>query len=173
MTRLTQTLRRFGSDRRGVAAVEMALIGTLLATALMNVAEVSKYAYESAQLAVASQAGAQAILGACDVASTPVTENCLAATSAATTAIRGTSLGDRISLHGDLTEAWYCTTANDTLTRMGGPNDPPGSCPGSAAKPALYVRVQVEFDYEPMFPGLTLAETFPDQIVKTAWMRVK
>jgi hypothetical protein len=33
--------------------------------------------------------------------------------------------------------------------------------------------VQVEFDYELMFPGLTLADTFPDQIVKTAWMRVK
>ena len=53
-------LRAFGNDRRGVAAVEAALIGGFLVVAMFNVAEVSRYAYISMQVLTASQAGAQA-----------------------------------------------------------------------------------------------------------------
>ena len=39
-------------------------------------------------------------------------------------------------------------------------------------RPALYIEVQASYTYEPIFPGLTLAQSFPKTIVKSAWMRV-
>jgi len=69
-------LRRFARNERGVAAVEMAMIGGLLTGALMNVAEVGRYAYLTTEVSAASQAAAQAAIITCSTDRTPVTTNC-------------------------------------------------------------------------------------------------
>lgn len=168
---MSRLLRRFRRDERGVAAIETALLGTLLFGALMNVVEVSRYAYVSTQVAAATQAGAQATVIACDVNQTPVTTKCSNASSAVQAALSGSTLGDKVKLvsGGGLTESWYCPAA-DGLQKVGAAGDTPSTCAGGA-KPGLYVHVTASYDYTPLFPGLTIVETFSDSITRSAWMR--
>ncbi|HUR02683.1 MAG TPA: TadE/TadG family type IV pilus assembly protein [Nonomuraea sp.] len=169
-------LSRFARDQRGVAAVEMSLVGGLLATALLNVVEVSRYAYMSAQVGAASQAAAHAALVKCDPSETPVTLNCPDVAGEITKAIRGSSLGTRVHQHGALSERWYCLTATGALQDMSAAGTRPASCADAGdamAKPGLYLRVQTDYTYDPLFPGLTIAETFSETIVRTAWMRLR
>jgi Flp pilus assembly protein TadG len=168
-------LRRFANDRGGAAAVEMALIGSLLVGVLMNVVEVGRFAQLSMQIASASQAGAQAAIITCDTQKTPITINCPAAAAAINTALRGTSLGAAVELHGALNEAWYCLDAAGKLQNVGAAGDKPANCAAvgeATVKPALYLKVAVQTDYEPLFPGLTVVESFSDTISRTSWMRL-
>ena len=169
-------LRGFAEDQRGVAAVEMALVGTFLAGALLNVVEVSRYAYMSSQVTAATQAGAQAAIITCEPGETPVTLNCPAAAAAINQAIHGSSLGAHVGLQGGLTEGWYCVTSNSTLQFMvAATATKPVDCSAAgvpAGTPSLYLRVRTTYTYEPIFPGLTITESFPAAIVRTAWMRM-
>jgi len=175
MARL-RTWRRFASDERGVAAVEMALFGTLVIGALLNVVEVGRYAYVVTQVTSASQAGAHAAIAKCATTETPVTSACPEAADAIDTAIAGTSLGEQIALDGELQEAWYCVNAGGTLEEVAEADDPkPANCQDvgvPSGTPGLYLRVRVTHDYEALFPGLTIAESLPTEIVRTAWMRM-
>lgn len=169
-------LGRFAADARGVAAVEMALVGTVVMGALLNVVEVSRYAWTTAQVTAASQAAAHAAIATCDPTEVPVTLACDAAGSRIALAVAGTSLGEAIELEGAIHEGWYCVNQHGGLQLMAPAKDPrPQSCEDAgvpSGKPALYLRIRTSHDYEPMFPGLTITETFPDVIVRTAWMRM-
>jgi Flp pilus assembly protein TadG len=168
--------RRFASDERGVAAVEMALFGTFVIGALLNVVEVGRYAYIATQVTSASQAGAHAAIAKCSTTETPVTSACPEAADAIDTAIAGTSLGEEIALDGDLEEAWYCVNAEGALEEVAEAEAPkPTNCEDAGVPsglPALYLRVRVTHAYEALFPGLTITETLPTEIVRTAWMRM-
>lgn len=169
-------LGRFGGDARGAAAIEMALITSVLAAALLNVAEVGRYAYLATQVSAASQAGAHAAIVTCEPSETPVTINCPEVGGAITASIRGTTLGADISLQGAITERWYCLSTSGALQDMAAASTRPNNCQAAgdaSLQPALYVRVVTQYAYEPIFPGLTIAETFDANIVRTAWMRVR
>ncbi|MBW8814546.1 MAG: hypothetical protein JF588_14065 [Caulobacterales bacterium] len=176
MSRRARFFSRFAGDERGIAAVEMALMGTLLAGALMNVAEVGRYAYIASEVAAASQAGAQVILTTCDTIHTPVTVVCPDVQSAIITAASGTSLGHDISIKTPIDEGWYCLKDDGTLKfEAHADDDKPNDCGDVGepqARPEIYVQVQARYNYQAMFPGLTLAQSFPGQISHTAWMRV-
>ena len=175
--RIRPMLSRFAADARGVAGIEMALVGTLVIGALLNVVEVGRYAYTTAQVAAASQAGAHAALVTCDPTEVPVATNCTGAAARIQTAIQGTSLADAVALDGPLVEGWYCVNQQGGLQLMAAGSEPkPQDCADAgtpSARPAFYLRVRAAHDYEPIFPGLTLTETFPDIIVRTAWMRMR
>lgn len=167
--------RAFGNDQRGVAAVEAALIGSFLVVAMFNVAEVSRYAYISMQVLTASQAGAQAAIITCDPPETPVTINCPEAAVAIEAAITGTSLGNAVALQGGLTEGWHCVNLEGALQHVAAPAAKPTNCTGAgvpAGTPSLYLSLRVAYPFEPIFPGLTLVETFPQTIIKSAMMRM-
>ena len=169
-------LRRFGGDARGVAAVEMALVGGVLSVAMLNAVEVGRYAYLATQVSAATQAGAHAAIVGCSPTETPVTINCPEVNGEILTAIQGSSLGDQVTLHEAISERWYCLTESGTLQDMAAANARPANCAdaGDASQaPALYVRVRTEYTYEPLFPGLTIAEMFAGEIVRTAWMRLR
>ena len=170
-------LTRAARDERGVAAVEMALVGGLLATAMLNVVEVSRYAYVTTQVSAASQAGAHAAIVTCDPTETPATTNCPALATAVSTAIHGSSLGSQVSLHGAIAEAWYCVNpSTGALQQVAAAGSPPDDCSavGSTTEdPALYLRVETQYSYQPIFPGLTIASTFSSTIVRVAWMRMR
>jgi Flp pilus assembly pilin Flp len=168
-------LRRFADDERGVAAVEMALIGTLLAGALMNVAEISRYAYLAMEVDAAAQAGAQAAVVKCDPAETPITINCPEADDEIETAISGTSLGQGVTLEEPIDEAWYCLNGEGALQKVSPAGSKPSDCSQAGApngRPGLYVRLRTTFTYEPIFPGLTLVEALPETITRSAMMRL-
>ncbi len=168
-------LQRFLGDQRGAAAVEMALIGTFLAGVLVNAVEVGRYASMSGQVAAASQAGAHAVIINCEAGATPVNSNCPEADAASLAAVRGASLGTAVT-RKPITEAWYCVTGNAALAEVGPADDRPDNCEAvgdAAQEPALYVQVRAAYDYAPLFPGLTIAETFAPTIVRSAWMRLR
>jgi Flp pilus assembly protein TadG len=168
-------LRAFAGDETGTAAVEMALVGAILTAALLNVAELSRYAYMVSEVTAASQAGAQAALVTCDPGETPVTINCPAVNSAIQVAVTGTSLGDQIKLSGALNEGWYCVDTNGGLQYMSAASSKPTDCSSvglPAARPALYIKLTTTYTYVAMFPGLTLAQRLPQTIARTAWMRM-
>jgi Flp pilus assembly protein TadG len=169
-------LRRFGGDARGVAAVEMALIGAVLSAALLNAAEVGRYAWISTQVSASSQAAAHAAIAKCSPTQTPVTINCPEVNTHILTAVQGSSLGSNVTLHGAVSERWYCLTSSGALQDMSAASSRPGNCADAgepSQAPALYIRVRTQYTYEPLFPGLTITETFAGVIVKTAWMRLR
>jgi hypothetical protein len=174
--RLGAFLRGFGRDDRGVAAVETALVGSIFLVSLFNVIEVGRYAYTAMQVTAASQAGAQAAIVNCEPEETPVTTKCPGVTAAIQVAAQSGSLGNDVTLDGPIEEAWYCVTSQKTLQSVGSVGGtPPSDCDDvslPSGSPALYVRVRVVAEFEPLFPGLTFVQTFPESIQRTGWMRV-
>jgi Flp pilus assembly protein TadG len=169
-------LQHFRHDQRGVAAVELAIIGTVLIVGMMSVVDVGRYAYETSEVNAAAQAGAEAALVACDLAHTPATLNCPGLTNAVTTAIQTTSLKSQVTLNGAITEGYYCLDKTGALQQASSASSKPSSCaavqnaaPG--ATPTLYLQVPVTIGFQPLFPGLTLAQTFAPSVTRTAWMR--
>ena len=167
-------MRAFRADERGIAAVEVALVGALLTTALFNVVEVGRYTYVAGQVAAASQAGAQAALVTCTTTQTPVTSNCPSVGTAITAALQGTTLGSSVTQLGSLSERWYCVNAAGALQDMAAAANKPANCSasGGSGVPGLYVTVQATFTYQPIFPGLTIVNALPATVTRSAWMRV-
>lgn len=168
-------IRRLRRDERGVAAVEMALITSVFAVAMMNAVEVGRYAYILMETEQATQVGAQAALVACDGQHVPATQNCSTLNDAVTTAIQGTSLGTAVSLNGPISEGYYCMNASNALVFASDVGSKPANCAlfGNAGlSPVLYLQVKTRYAYAPMFPGMTIAQSFPTAIQKTAWMRM-
>jgi len=169
-------LARFAAAAEGVAAVEMALVSTLLAGALMNVAELGRYAYTTTQVINASQAGVQMAISRCAANKTPVTLKCPDVETLVASAIRSTSLGSEVTLEEDLVEAWYCVSADGELEEVATVAETkPRDCEEAGDKdrtPGLYLTVEVAHTYEPLFPGLTLVESFPETVTRSARMRL-
>jgi hypothetical protein len=174
---MSKLLKPFRRDQKGIAAIELALVGGLFAVGFMNVADVGRYAYQTAQVNAAAQAGAQAALTACDMAHTPATLNCPGLTAAVTTGVQGTSLGDQVTIDGAVAENWYCLDTSGVLQWASPANLKPADCsfianPAANATPSLYLQTPVTFKFQPLFPGLTIAKTFMSSIKRTAWMRM-
>ena len=170
-------LNRFKRDERGVAAIEMAGVGAFFILGAASVTDVGRYAYQTSEVNAAAQAGAEGALVACDVAHTPATLNCSGLTSAVTTAIQSTGLGSNVTIDGQITEGYYCLDNNNNLQLAGPANNEPADCTGvantaSTASPILYLQVPVTYTFQPLFPGLTLAQVFAPAIKRTAWMRM-
>jgi Flp pilus assembly protein TadG len=163
-------------DESGLAAVEFSLIAGLLTVVLMSTAEVGRYAWSVSQVAAASQTAAYAALVNCELNETPVTLNCPDLGTAVTSALQGSALKSEVTLRSPVEEAWYCVNNSRKLQKVStNLAVSPGNCAdyGVDAAPALYLKVEAQYDYQPVFPGLTLAETFPDKVTRTAWMRVQ
>lgn len=176
MRRLQDFMARMRRDERGVAAIEMGLIGSLFILGLLNVGEIGRYAYTSMEVATATQSSVAAALAACDVAHLPATSNCAGLNAAVDTAVKSTSLGTKVGLSGSLAEAYYCVSDLQKLTYVSTPNSPPADCSAAnnpSALPALYLKIATTYTYSPMFPGMTVVDSLPPQISQTAWTRMK
>lgn len=168
---------RFHADERGVAAVEMSLIGAMLLVGALNAIDVGRYAFETAEVNAAAQAGAQAAYVACDPEHTPATLKCPDLKERVTAAIQATRLGADVTVETPINEAYYCLDKNRELQRVAAAGSPPINCSAVAnattgATPTLYLQVKVSHKFEPLFPGLTLANSFSPAITRTSWMRM-
>jgi hypothetical protein len=175
---MRRRLSAFLRDDDGAAAIEFAGVGTLLILGAMNAVDVGRYAYTAADVNHAAQAGAEAAIVVCDLDHTPATQNCTSLQSAVTTAVQSTRLGTYVQLHGPINEGYYCRTTAGSLAYAGPVDDAPNDCSGVAnratgAEPTLYLKVNVQHIWQPLFPGMTVAQTFNPYIHRTAWMRMK
>jgi Flp pilus assembly protein TadG len=176
-------LRRVGADaealwtcRRGVAAIEFAFFGGLLAFAALNVVDISRYIIQQMQVANAAQMGAQAAWKTCGLPQLPATINCSGLAAAVTNAVQSTSLGTSITLQpGSPSEGYYCVNAANALQYISDVNSKPADCSAAGMpnlQPGDYISVQTTFAYAPLFSGITVAGKFPTPVVKTAMMRL-
>jgi Flp pilus assembly protein TadG len=173
---MRRLLQRFAGDRRGVAAIEFAAVGTLFAIGAMNAVDVGRYAYQTAEVNAAAQAGAQAAFATCDTNHTPATLNCSGLNAAVTAALQSTGLGSDVSL-GKISEGYYCLDTSGALKLAGSASAKPADCsgvtnPAGGATPILYLQVQATYPFQALFPGVTVADKFAASIVRTTWMRM-
>jgi Flp pilus assembly protein TadG len=169
-------LGALGSDRRGAAAVEFALVGSLISVAMLNVTDVSVYIYQRMQVEYAAEMAAQAAWKTCDLTQLPATTNCSGLNNALQNAVAGTSLGARVALQsGSPSEGYYCVNSSNALQYVSSVSSKPADCSAAGSpgvQPGDYITVQTTFPYAPMFPGITVTGTFPTPITKTSWMRL-
>jgi Flp pilus assembly protein TadG len=174
---IRRLLGSFGRDRSGTAALEFAGIGGLLIVSALNTADVGRYAWQAAQVTEAAQAGAQAALVGCDLDHTPATLNCPALNTAVAQGVQATQLGAYVFVNGPIIEGYYCRDVTGGLTRVSDASSRPDDCSADvhaagSAEPTLYLEVNVAFIYQPMFPGITVAASFPLEITRSAWVRM-
>lgn len=177
----------------GAAAVELALITPLFIAAMLNIVDVSVFAYDRMQVQNAAQMGAEAAWATCNE-NTPSelpatnTANCPNFQTAVSSAITKTMLGSNVTLAaGSPTEGYYCTTTSGGLQLVGTgpgtvgspPSKPsPDTCAAVAAasdptaKPGDYVKLSVSYTYTPMFAGVTVAGLLGASVTQNVWMRL-
>jgi Flp pilus assembly protein TadG len=163
------------ADHRGVAAIEFGFFAIFLSAALANVTDVSIYIYQRMQVENATEIAAQAALKTCST-KLPATTMCSSLLSAMQNALKSTSLGTAVTLQsGSPTEGYYCVNSSGALQRVSDVSSKPGDCT-AAGMPALqagdYIIVNTTFTYEPLFPGISVAKTFPTPINRTAMLRL-
>ena len=168
--------RALWKDRRGVAAIEFGLFAIFLSLALANVTDASFYIYQRMQAENATEVAAQAAWKTCDPSQLPATTNCPGLATAVQNAVQSTSLGTRVSLvSGSPSEGYYCVNSAGALQYVSGVASRPADC-SAAGMPGLqpgdYIQVQTSFTFVPLFPGLSIASTFPTQINRTSIMRL-
>lgn len=172
-------VRKFRKDNRGMAAIEFAMIGSLLAISLLNVSDLAIFLFDELEAENATQMGAQAAWAACTTSTSllPATVNCSGLNGAVTTAIQSTPLGTAPKLvSGYPSEAYYCVDSTGALTSVGAVTaTKPGDCSAagsSTTKPGDYLLVSTTYTFSPLFSGFTLATLLPSTITNTAWVRL-
>jgi Flp pilus assembly protein TadG len=175
-------LNRYRRDEKGAAAVEFALVVTLLSVPVLNVVDLAMYAWDRMQLDNAAQVAAQAAWATCSTpANLPATPNsyanCAGMPNAVTLAVQSTSLGANVSVT-TIAENYYCyKTSNPTgLVTVGNfPNSKPANCSsvGQASDvPGDYIQVTASYTFTPIFPAVSIASALTSPITRTAWMRL-
>lgn len=157
-------LSRLLSSGDANAAIEFALIGPVLAVMMLNAVDFSFLIWARMQVDNAAEMGAQAAYATCSPGTMPATTNCSTLTSAVTTAVQSTSLGTAVTVaSGSPSETYYCTISGDSLQSVGSPpSSMPADCSGAGSSyagnvPGDYVTVIVNYTYNPLFGGLSLA----------------
>lgn len=174
--------RRFRSEQRGAAAVEFALVVTLLTVPILNVVDLAVYSWDKMQVDNAAQAAVQAAWATCSTAANlPATQgtNCSAMSSAVTTAAQSTTLGTGVTVT-NTTENYYCVKTSTSALVVAGPvtsakpsNCSQGSIGGSSSDtPGDYVLITVSYTYSPIFSAVSIASTLTTPITRQAWMRL-
>jgi Flp pilus assembly protein TadG len=163
------------ADRRGVAAIEFGFFAVFLSIALANVTDVSIYIYQRMQVENATEIAAQAALKTC-ATQLPATVNCSGLNTAMQNALQSTSLGTSVSFaSGSPSEGYYCVNSSNALQWVSAVTSKPADCTAAgtpALQPGDYIQVQTTFTYHSLFPGLSVAGTFPAPITRTSMMRL-
>lgn len=180
---LFRRLSRYRQDEKGAAAVEFALVVTLLTVPVLNVIDLAMYAWDRMQLDNAAQMGAQAAWATCSAPTNlPATPNsyanCTGMPAAVTQAVQSTSLGAAVTVTSTV-ENYYClNTTTNALTPVGNfPNSKPANCGGAAGgltsdKPGDYVQITTSYTFTPIFPAVSIASALASPITRIAWMRL-
>ncbi|HWD00581.1 MAG TPA: TadE/TadG family type IV pilus assembly protein [Candidatus Sulfopaludibacter sp.] len=124
-------LRKFARSERGAAAVELALALFLLTIPVLNVIDLSFFAFTWMQTQNAAQMGAQAAFSNCNLSnSLPATTQCYGSQSSnnmtmfdvVNQGIQESALANSVTLtSSSVVEGYYCSTTSGVLTQVGSP----------------------------------------------------
>jgi len=191
-------ISRWIGDRRGAAALEIALWLGFLLVPLLNVVDVGYYCFQAIQVRDAAQASVQAALQLCSPhgLTFPAVSNCTGLNSALTAAAQSTSLGTNVSISSG-SEGYYCMTTSATLVQVGSgggainikSGDTAPNANGNAECSSFdsgkttqfagndnnsgdYISVTTSYTYKPLFNDLTVTTFLTSPITSTAIMRL-
>ncbi len=169
-------LRRFARDRKGLAAIEFAMIAGVLCIGVLNVSDLAIYLFDNMQVKNAAEMGAQAAWAACDLNHVPVTIRCSGYTTAVTRAVQSTSLATSVTLQtGTPVEGFYCVNSSGALQYVADPYNRPSDCTAAGTPsnaPGDYIKVQTTYTWSSLFPGMSAVSALPATMTSTAWMRL-
>jgi len=168
--------RRYRSDQNGAAAVEFALVLSLLIVPILNIVDFAYYGWCRMQVDNAAQMATQAAWKTCTPPTfLPATSNCTGLGTAVSNAAGSTSLQGAITVTST-TENYYCVNSSNALVTVGTfPGTKPSDCSsvGSASDTVGdYVKITVSYTYAPLFPAVSIASALASPITRTAWMRL-
>ena len=148
-----------------------------LSLAMLNTVEIAKFYFQKMEVENATQMGAQAAWKTCDTTKLPATTNCSGLTTAITTAISSTSLGNAVTLQtGFPQEGYYCLNTSNTLVYASNVSSKPANCSATGQatlQPGDYIKIQTQYSYSPIFPGFTIGSLLPTSITSTSMMRLQ
>jgi Flp pilus assembly protein TadG len=165
-------LLRYLRDDHGAAAVETAIFVLVLAPIVLNLADLGIYVYRRMQVENAAQAGAQAAWATCTKPPATAT-NCPYIATAVLAAVQGTSLGTTVSWSNSPASTnanYYCPDGpdNSLISVASGT-----TCTTTDAKAGYYVRIDVSYNFQPVFTGFSVASLLPTPITRSTWMRLE
>jgi hypothetical protein len=161
----------------------MALIVLFLSLPLLNITDLSFYAYRRMQVENSAQMGAQQAWTNCNTAAKFASGCSGLTTSVMNAAIQSTTLGTAVTEASLPTEAYYCTTAAGALSQVAtysasqalcSTYTPPSGATWSdpTAKAGGYVKVSVSYSFTSVYSGVTVVSLLPSPITKTTYTRV-
>lgn len=164
-------------DQAGAASIEFAFVVSILAFAMLAGVDVADYHVHRMQVESAAQMGAQAASKACDDSQLPASTNCPGLSSAVSTAIGATSLGNAVTLQtGFPSDGYYCVTTAGALQYVSAAASPPADC-GSVGRGSesagYYVTVKTQYTYTPIFNVTGFSGIIPTAITGSAMVRLK
>jgi hypothetical protein len=96
--------------------------------------------------------------------------------TAVQSALASTSLGTRVALvSGSPTVGYYCVNSSNALQYVSDISSKPADCTVAGTptlQPGYYIQIQTTYTYTPIFPGMSIAGTFPTPINRTSLMRL-
>jgi Flp pilus assembly protein TadG len=177
----TSAWQRLIRDKRGAAAVEMALCLPIFGYMGLNLMDYGIYTFAQTQTEIAAEMAVGAARNLCNssalLPATGASAKCGAnLTSQMTAAAQGTSLGTSVKISSPA-EGYYCANTGGTLVSVAAINAaPPATCAqvvaGSTSAPGDYINVTASYTYVPFAPGMTIASLLPGTIQQTSWMRL-
>jgi Flp pilus assembly protein TadG len=170
--------RDLARDKRGLAAIEFALIGGTLIFGLFNMIDFGRYLYAKMEVQNAAQMGVQLVWNTCNTPNLPATTACSNESTALTTGVQSTSLGTAVTVvSGYPTEGWYCVNGSGALVSVAAiTTSKPADCTAagvSTNQPADYFVVQTTYTYAPLFTAFSVANVLPTPITSTNYMRMQ
>jgi Flp pilus assembly protein TadG len=186
-------IRTYFRNQRGAAAVEFAIMLSMLTAALPSAVDLGIYAYDNMQVRNSAQMGVQAVWALCATTfGLPATDTtaCPNAQTALDNAVARTSLGSAVTV-SSVTEGYYCTDANGALANASGTKTgnfttaldassevptAPTTCSSvtnsETSAPGDYISATVSYTYTPVFPNISVASLLGTTITSTARMRL-
>ena len=169
---------RLANDKRGLAAIEFALIGGTLIFGLFNMIDFGRYLYAKMEVQNAAQMGVQEVWFACNTPNLPATTACANESTSLTLGVQSTSLGTAVTVaSGYPTEGWYCVNSSGALVSVAAITaSKPADCSSvgvATNQPADYFVVQTTYTYAPLFTAFSVANVLPTPITATNYMRMQ
>jgi hypothetical protein len=183
---------------RGAAAAELTLWLALLTPVLLNVFDISFYAFQRMQVETAAKAAVEVVWHTCNTTATtpggtppgiPIA-TCKAntgtdvAAAMQTAAQNATELKTAVTVPAaNITEAYYCTNGSGALVQVGtagnattAPSGQPSDCTSVLASnksaPGDYVLATATYTNTPVFANATVVSLLPSPITRQAWLRL-
>jgi Flp pilus assembly pilin Flp len=179
--RIRHLLRAYRREPRAAAAMEFALIVGLATLPALNIVDLAVYAFDEMQTHNAAEMAAEAAYNDCGTASyLPALSQCTAGNSqwsisfsqAVSNGIQESTLGNLVSLNSD-SEGYYCSTTSNTLVAVTSTTQTCSGYADTSATPGDYVLVTAQYNYTPIFQGMTVTSLLPSTITKTVWIRME